>query len=164
MLFGKNYVRTGVKGINKIKPQGSITEPQGSAINKKYQMHKQTPLKMLYEYHQNEAKKILAQMAAENIVSKIDSQITLKSDSKKKSLSEALVNSFGGYPIAYAMGIIILPLSVLWIQKDPWIANMVITLIYASVSFARTYFLRRYFEKKGIDSNFIRVIKNKILK
>ena len=29
-------------------------------------------------------------------------------DSHKKSLSEALVNSFGGYPIGYGVGIIIL--------------------------------------------------------
>ena len=33
----------------------------------------------------------------------------LKVDSKKKSASEALVNSFGGYPIGYAVGILILP-------------------------------------------------------
>ena len=32
-------------------------------------------------------------------------------DSKKKSASEAFVNSFGGYPIGYAIGIVILPLS-----------------------------------------------------
>ena len=35
-----------------------------------------------------------------------------KSDSKKKSASEALVNSFGGYPVGYALGIVILPLLV----------------------------------------------------
>ncbi|WP_246282027.1 DUF7220 family protein [Nitrosopumilus ureiphilus] len=37
-------------------------------------------------------------------------------DSHKKSLSEAFVNSFGGYPIGYALGIVILPLSMGWIQ------------------------------------------------
>ena len=38
-------------------------------------------------------------------------------DSRKKSLSEAFVNSFGGYPIGYGLGIVILPLSVGWIKK-----------------------------------------------
>ncbi len=79
-------------------------------------------------------------------------------DSHKKSLSEAFVNSFGGYPIGYALGIVILPLSMGWIQEDPLVANLLITFVYASVSFARSYFLRRVFEKFGIDDNFIRLI------
>ncbi len=29
-----------------------------------------------------------------------------------------------------------------WIQEDPLVANMAITLVYATVSFARSYFLR----------------------
>ena len=78
-------------------------------------------------------------------------------DSKKKSASEAFVNSFGGYPIGYAIGIIILPLSMGWIQEDPLTANLAITFVYATVSFVRSYFLRRLFEKYGIDDNFLRV-------
>ena len=78
-------------------------------------------------------------------------------DSKKKSVSEALVNSFGGYPIGYGVGIIILPLSMGWIQEDPYMANIAITGVYATVSFVRSYFLRRVFEKYGIDDNFIRL-------
>ena len=70
-------------------------------------------------------------------------------DSKKKSASEAFVNSFGGYPIGYALGIVILPLSTGWIQEDPLVANLVITFVYATVSFVRSYFLRRIFEKYG---------------
>ena len=77
-------------------------------------------------------------------------------DSKKKSESEAFVNSFGGYPIGYGVGIIILPLSMGWIQEDPLVANLAITLVYAIVSFVRSYVLRRTFEKYGIDDNFIR--------
>ena len=77
-------------------------------------------------------------------------------DSKKKSASEALVNSFGGYPIGYAVGIVILPLSMGWIQEDPLVANLAITSVYATVSFVRSYFLRRVFEKYGIDDNFLR--------
>ena len=81
----------------------------------------------------------------------------ISKDSHKKSLSEAFVNSFGGYPIGYAIGIVILPLSVGWIQEDPFTVNLVITFIYASVSFARIYFLRRIFERFGIDDNFIKL-------
>ena len=78
-------------------------------------------------------------------------------DSRKKSLNEAFVNSFGGYPIGYGLGIVILPLSMGWIQQDPLVANLAITMVYATVSFARSYFLRRVFEKFGIDDNFIRL-------
>jgi len=80
----------------------------------------------------------------------------IKLDSHKKSLSEAFVNSFGGYPIGYGVGIIILPLSLGWIQEDPLVANLAITLVYATVSFVRSYFLRRIFERYGIDDNFLR--------
>jgi len=85
-------------------------------------------------------------------------------DSKKKSVSEALINSFGGYPIGYGVGIIILPLSMDWIQEDPYMANIAITGVYATVSFVRSYFLRRVFEKYGIDDNFIRLGKKSIQK
>lgn len=78
-------------------------------------------------------------------------------DTKRKSASEAFVNSFGGYPIGYALGIVILPLSTGWIQSDPYTANVVITGVYATVSFTRSYFLRRVFEKYGIDDNFIKL-------
>ena len=85
-------------------------------------------------------------------------------DSKKKSASEAFVNSFGGYPIGYGVGILILPLSTGWIQEDPYMANIAITGVYATVSFVRSYFLRRIFEKYGIDDNFIRLAKRGIVK
>ena len=91
-------------------------------------------------------------------------KIENQKDSHKKSLSEALVNSFGGYPIGYGVGIIILPLSMGWIQEDPYMANIVITGVYATVSFVRSYFLRRIFEKYGIDDNFIRLAKRGIVK
>jgi hypothetical protein len=85
-------------------------------------------------------------------------------DSRKKSLNEAFVNSFGSYPIGYGLGIVILPLSMGWIQENPLVANLAITLVYATVSFARSYFLRRVFEKFGIDDNFIRLGQKGILK
>jgi len=78
-------------------------------------------------------------------------------DSKGKSASEAFVNSFGSYPIGYALGIIILPISMGWLQEDVFTANVFITLIYAGVSFVRTYFLRRVFERFGIEDNFIKL-------
>jgi len=83
--------------------------------------------------------------------------MSIKLDSKKKSASEAFVNSFGGYPIGYGVGIIVLPLSMGWIQEDPLVANLAITLVYAVVSFVRSYFLRRTFEKYGIDDNFLKL-------
>ena len=82
---------------------------------------------------------------------------TIPKDSHKKSLSEAFVNSFGGYPVGYGLGIVILPLSMGWIQEDPLVANMAITFVYASVSFARSYVLRRVFERFGIEDNFIKL-------
>ena len=82
---------------------------------------------------------------------------SISKDSHKKSLSEAFVNSFGGYPIGYGLGIVVLPLSMGWIQEDPLVANLAITFVYASVSFVRSYFLRRVFEKFGIDDNFIKI-------
>ena len=85
-------------------------------------------------------------------------------DSKKKSASEAFVNSFGGYPIGYGVGIVILPLSLGWIESDPLTANIAITGVYATVSFVRSYFLRRVFEKYGIDDNFIRLGRKSIQK
>lgn len=78
-------------------------------------------------------------------------------DSKSKSLSEAFVNSFGGYPIGYGIGIIILPLLVGWIKEDPFTVTLLITSVYTLVSFVRTYFLRRFFAKFGFDDNFIRL-------
>ena len=85
-------------------------------------------------------------------------------DSKKKSASEAIVNSLGGFPIGYGLGIVILPLSTGWIQEDPYMTNIVITGVYATVSFVRSYFLRRIFEKYGIDDNFIRLGRKSIQK
>ena len=85
-------------------------------------------------------------------------------DSKKKSASEALVNALGGFPVGYGLGIIILPISTGWIQEDPYMANIAITGVYATVSFVRSYFLRRVFEKHGIDDNFIHLAQKGIRK
>ena len=82
---------------------------------------------------------------------------TIPIDSHKKSLSEAFVNSFGGFPIGYGLGIVILPISTGWIQEDPLVANIAITSVYAIVGFSRSYFLRRTFEKYGVEDNFIKL-------
>ncbi len=84
-------------------------------------------------------------------------KIENKQDSHKKSMSEAFVNSFGSYPIGYGLGIMILPISVGWIQEDPLTANIAITAVYATVSFCRSYFYRRVFERFGIEDNFIKL-------
>ena len=86
------------------------------------------------------------------------------SGGKKKSASEALVNSIGGFPVGYGLGIILLPISTGWIQQDPYMANIAITGAYAITSFVRSYILRRIFEKNGIDDNFIRLAKRGIMK
>jgi len=78
-------------------------------------------------------------------------------DSRSKSLSEAFVNSFGGYPIGYGIGVVVLPISLGWIQDDVFTANIFITFVYASASFIRIYCLRRVFERTGYDDNFIRL-------
>ncbi len=78
-------------------------------------------------------------------------------DTRKKSLSEAFVNSFGAYPIGYGIGILVLPLSLGWLNEDPLLANVFITLTYATVSFIRVYFLRRLFTRLGVDDNFIKL-------
>jgi len=77
-------------------------------------------------------------------------------DSKSKSISEALTNTFGGYPIAYGISIIILPLSVDWIKDDPLVASLFIGIVFAIASFLRVYYLRRLFERFGHDDNFIK--------
>jgi len=78
-------------------------------------------------------------------------------DSRKKSLSEAFINSFGAFPIGYGIGILILPLSVGWLAEDPLTANIFITMTYATVSFIRVYVLRRTFSRLGVDDNFIKL-------
>ena len=86
------------------------------------------------------------------------------SDSRKKSASEAFINSFGSFPVGYLVGIAILPLSVGWIQSDPLTANIAITGVFATVSFTRTYFLRRVFEKFGFDDNLYHLISKSLRK
>jgi len=76
---------------------------------------------------------------------------------KKADMLEAATNSVGGYPVGFLVGLAILPISIDWIQKDPIVANFTITMIYVTVSFVRTYFLRKIFVKYNIDDNFIRL-------
>ena len=78
-------------------------------------------------------------------------------DTHSKSISEAFVNSFGSSPIGYGLGILVLPLSVGWIQEDPLTANIAITAVYATISFGRNYIFRRIFERFGVNDNFIRL-------
>lgn len=78
--------------------------------------------------------------------------------SRSKSLSEAFVNSFGSYPIGYGASLLILPFFAPLIQKDPFTVNLTITLIYATISFTRIYFLRRFFERYGLNDNLIRLL------
>jgi len=78
-------------------------------------------------------------------------------DSRKKSLSEALINSIGAYPISLVIAITLLPACAGWIKTDPISAGMFITFTYALASFVRVYILRRIFEKYGYDDNFLKL-------
>lgn len=80
-------------------------------------------------------------------------------DTKRKSATEALANSFGSYPIGYGVGLLVLPISIGWLQEDLFTANLIITSTYAAVSFARVYFFRRIFERFGLDDNFFLLCK-----
>ena len=82
----------------------------------------------------------------------------MNNDTRKKSISEAFVNSFGAFPIGYGIGILILPVSVGWLAQDPLTENIFITMTYATVSFVRIYILRRVFTKLGYDDNFIKLL------
>jgi len=83
--------------------------------------------------------------------------MSTKMNWNKNGLAEAATNSVGGYPIGFIMGLVILPLSIGWIQKDPITANLTITMIYVGVSFVRTYLIRKIFLKYNIDDNFLRL-------
>jgi len=83
--------------------------------------------------------------------------MTETKDSQKKSLSEALLNSIGAYPISLLIAITLLPACAGWISTDPISAGMFITFTYALVSFVRVYVLRRVFEKFGYDDNFLKL-------
>jgi len=78
-------------------------------------------------------------------------------DSKKKIVTESLTNSFGAYPIGYALGILILPAFSGWIVEDIFTANLFITLTYATCSFFRIYVVRSLFTRLGYDDNFIKL-------
>ena len=78
-------------------------------------------------------------------------------DDYKKSLLEAFANLMGGYPMMFAVGIIVLPLSANWIKEDPLVANIAITGIYAIINFVRSFLLRRLFAKYGFYDNIIKL-------
>ncbi len=83
--------------------------------------------------------------------------MSVTKDSQKKSLTEALINSIGAYPISLVIAITLLPACAGWISTDPISAGMFITFTYALASFARVYVLRRVFEKYGYDDNFLKL-------
>jgi len=68
------------------------------------------------------------------------------SQSKKMSFLESWVNIFIGYTINFVANIVILPafgFKSLTLKK-----NLVIGIIYTGISLARTYTIRRWFDKK----------------
>ena len=74
-------------------------------------------------------------------------------ETNAKSLSEAVANTFGGFPISYLIGIVILPISAEGMKHDPIAVTFLITSVYALASFVRSFFLRRIFSKLGFDDS-----------
>lgn len=79
-------------------------------------------------------------------------------DTPSKSITESLANTIGGFPLAYLIGILILPVSTTWLEHDPLVANLAISSIFAGISFFRSYYLRRFFTKFGLDANLLKLI------
>ena len=79
------------------------------------------------------------------------------SDTRSRSLSEALVSSISSYPLGFSIGIIILPLSVDWLSANAWMATAAVTATYTTCSCVRIYCLRRIFTRLDSDDNFIKL-------
>lgn len=70
------------------------------------------------------------------------------SQSKRKSLVEALVNQVSGFVLSVLIFQYIIGPYLLGIEPN-WIHNINITIIFTVVSVIRSYFVRRLFNKWG---------------
>jgi hypothetical protein len=68
--------------------------------------------------------------------------------SKKQSFTEAIINTAVGFGISWASTFLIFPL--VGIASSPG-KNLLITFYFTIISIARSYVLRRYFNKKHIN-------------
>lgn len=66
------------------------------------------------------------------------------SQSRKASLIESLVNVFSGYVLAILTQIAVFPFFGIYISLGE---NLLIGIIFTAVALARSYFLRRFFNR-----------------
>ena len=96
----------------------------------------------------------------------------LKTDSKLKSISESFTNIICGFPINWVANLAIIPFYVNGFNtlEESLYSAFEMGIWFTMVSVARTYFLRRLFNRFGKNENFytltvrgIRGLKNKIV-
>ena len=69
---------------------------------------------------------------------------------KLESLTEAVINTFIGFVIAFISQLIIFPI----VSVDVTLGqNFILTILFTLVSIIRTYIIRRYFNKKSKSKN-----------
>ena len=65
---------------------------------------------------------------------------------KLESLTEAVINTFIGFVIAFISQLIIFPIVGVDVTLGQ---NFILTILFTLVSIIRTYIIRRYFNKKS---------------
>ncbi len=66
--------------------------------------------------------------------------------SKLESLSEAVLNTFIGFVIAFISQLVFFPIVGIDVSLSQ---NFILTVLFTLVSIIRTYIIRRYFNKKS---------------
>ena len=69
---------------------------------------------------------------------------------KLESLTEAVINTFIGFVIAFILQLIIFPIVGVDVTLGQ---NFILTILFTLVSIIRTYIIRRYFNKKSKSKN-----------
>jgi hypothetical protein len=80
-------------------------------------------------------------------------------DSKLKSATEAITNLIPGFAIAYLSNMYVLPLYAEGIAASDSFTMLQIGVWYTIISLARSYVLRRVFERLGEKENFYTLIR-----
>ena len=74
--------------------------------------------------------------------------------SKLESLSEAIINTFIGFVIAFISQLIIFPIVGIDVTLGQ---NFILTVLFTLVSIIRNYVIRRYFNKKNLNHNLQKI-------
>ena len=70
--------------------------------------------------------------------------------SKLESLSEAIINTFIGFVIAFISQLVFFPIVGIEATLDQ---NFILTVLFTLVSIIRGYIVRRFFNKKNLNHN-----------